>query len=88
MVEVADILERDQPRVLRVVEGVANAIGLEAGLAFLGMGVPAPAPSWGNMIATGRDALVQAPWLATIPGLALVLALVACHLVAAGAREA
>ena len=68
--------------------GVANAIGLEAGLAFLGMGVPAPAPSWGNMIATGRDALVQAPWLATIPGLAIVLAVVACNLVADGVREA
>jgi len=68
--------------------GVANAIGLEAGLAFLGMGVPAPAPSWGNMIATGRDALVQAPWLATIPGLAIVLAVIACNLVADGVREA
>lgn len=68
--------------------GVANAISLEAGLAFLGMGVPAPAPSWGNMIATGRDALVQAPWLATIPGLAIVVAVIACNLVADGVRDA
>jgi peptide/nickel transport system permease protein len=67
--------------------GVGNAITLEAGLAFLGLGIPAPAPSWGNMIATGRDALVQAPWLATIPGLAVALAVVGCNLLADGIRD-
>jgi peptide/nickel transport system permease protein len=67
--------------------GVGNAITLEAGLAFLGLGIPAPAPSWGNMIATGRDALVQAPWVATIPGLAVALAVVGCNLVADGLRD-
>jgi peptide/nickel transport system permease protein len=67
--------------------GVGNAITLEAGLSFLGLGVPAPAPSWGNMIATGRDALVQAPWVATIPGLAVALAAVACNLIADGLQD-
>jgi peptide/nickel transport system permease protein len=67
--------------------GVGNAITLEAGLAFLGLGIPAPAPSWGNMIATGRDALVQAPWLATVPGLAVALAVVGCNLLADGLRD-
>lgn len=66
---------------------VGNAITLEAGLAFLGLGVPAPAPSWGNMIATGRDALVQAPWVATIPGLALAITVVGCNLLADGLRD-
>jgi peptide/nickel transport system permease protein len=66
---------------------VGNAITLEAGLAFLGLGIPAPAPSWGNMIATGRDALVQAPWLATLPGLALAVAVVGCNLLADGLRD-
>ena len=66
---------------------VGNAITLEAGLAFLGLGIPAPAPSWGNMIATGRDALVQAPWLATLPGLAVALAVVGCNLLADGLRD-
>ncbi len=68
--------------------GVGNAIALEAGLAFLGLGVPAPAPSWGNMIASGRDALVYAPWIATVPGLALVVAIVAFNLIGDGARDA
>jgi len=67
--------------------GVGNAITLEAGLAFLGLGIPAPAPSWGNMIATGRDALVQAPWLATLPGLALAAAVVGCNLLADGLQD-
>jgi peptide/nickel transport system permease protein len=66
---------------------VGNAITLEAGLAFLGLGIPAPAPSWGNMIATGRDALVQAPWLATLPGLAVATAVVGCNLLADGLRD-
>jgi len=60
--------------------GVGNAILLEAGLSFLGMGVQPPAPSWGNMIASGRDALVNAPWVAVAPGAALVLVVIACTL--------
>jgi peptide/nickel transport system permease protein len=61
--------------------GVGNAITLEAGLSFLGLGVQPPAPSWGGMIASGRDALINAPWVALAPGLALVLVVVACTLV-------
>ena len=67
--------------------GVGNAIMLEAGLSFLGMGIPPPAPSWGNMIAGGRDALVNAPWIATLPGAAIVMAVVACNLLADGVRD-
>ncbi len=67
--------------------GVGNAIMLEAGLSFLGLGIPLPAPSWGNMIAGGRDALVNAPWIATCPGVMVVLAVVSCNLVADGARD-
>ncbi len=68
--------------------GVGNAIMLEAGLSFLGLGIPLPAPSWGNMIAGGRDALVNAPWIATCPGVMVVLAVVSWNLVADGARDA
>jgi ABC-type dipeptide/oligopeptide/nickel transport system permease subunit len=49
--------------------GVGNAITLEAGLSFLGLGVQPPASSWGSMIASGRDTVVNAPWV----GLARVL---------------
>ena len=68
--------------------GIGNAITLESGLAFLGLGVPAPAPSWGNMIAGGRDALVNAPWIAGIPGLAIVLLVVATNLLGDALRDA
>jgi peptide/nickel transport system permease protein len=76
------------PLIVATALGVGNAITLEAGLSFLGLGIPAPAPSWGNMIASGRDALVQAPWVATLPGLAVVAAVVACSLVGDGVRDA
>ena len=56
--------------------GVGNAIMLEAGLSFLGLGVQPPAPSWGGMIASGRETIVNAPWVALAPGLALVIVVV------------
>lgn len=68
------------PVIIAAALGVGNAILLEAGLSFLGMGVQPPAPSWGNMIASGRDALVNAPWIAMAPGAALVLVVVGCTL--------
>lgn len=61
--------------------GFGNAIMLEAGLSFLGVGVQPPAPSWGSLIASGRDTLVNAPWVAIAPGVALVLVVVASTLV-------
>jgi len=61
--------------------GVGNAILLESGLSFLGLGIQPPASSWGNMIAGGREWLMVAPWIALIPGLALVITVVACTVV-------
>jgi len=76
------------PLIVAAALGVGNAIMLEAGLSFLGLGVPAPAPSWGSMIANGRDALVNAPWIATIPGFAVAITVVACNLLGDGLRDA
>ncbi len=76
------------PLIVAAALGVANAIALESGLAFLGLGVPAPMPSWGNMIAGGREALVNAPWIATLPGVAIVLVVLACNLLGDGLRDA
>ena len=67
--------------------GVGNAIMLEAGLSYLGLGVQPPTPSWGNMIASGRDTLVNAPWVATAPGIALVLIVIACTLLGDALRD-
>jgi peptide/nickel transport system permease protein len=60
------------PAIVATTLGVGNAIVLESGLAFLGLGVQPPNPSWGNMISGGRDLIVSAPWVAIMPGLALV----------------
>ena len=60
------------PAVVATTLGVGNAILLESGLSFLGLGIQPPAPSWGNMIAGGRDLLIVAPWVSLAPGLALV----------------
>jgi peptide/nickel transport system permease protein len=56
---------------------VGSAVLLEATMSFLGLGVPAPAPSWGNVLADGRDRMATAPWIATLPGIALALTVAA-----------
>jgi peptide/nickel transport system permease protein len=70
--------------------GVGNAILLESGLSFLGLGIQPPASSWGNMIAGGREWLLTAPWIALMPGIALVITVVACTVIgdALGDRRA
>lgn len=68
------------PALVAAALGFGNAIMLEAGLSFLGIGVQPPAASWGSMIASGRDTLVNAPWVAIAPGAALVLVVVASTL--------
>ena len=75
------------PVIVAAALGVGNAILLEAGLSYLGLGVQPPTASWGNMIASGRDTLVNAPWVAAVPGVALVLVVVACTLVGDGVRD-
>ncbi|HEV8149297.1 MAG TPA: ABC transporter permease [Gemmatimonadales bacterium] len=67
--------------------GVGNAITLEAGLSFLGLGVQPPTASWGTMIASGRDTVVNAPWVGLAPGIALVLVVMGCTLVADAVQE-
>ena len=67
--------------------GVGHAITLEAGLSFLGLGVQPPTASWGTMIASGRDTVVNAPWVGLAPGVALVLVVVGCTLVADALQE-
>lgn len=67
--------------------GVGGAILLESGLSFLGLGVQPPQPSWGNMIADGRDAIVIAPWVALAPGLALIGTVVASTLLGDALRD-
>ena len=75
------------PAIVATTLGVGNAILLESGLSFLGLGIQPPAPSWGNMIAGGRDLLVAAPWVAIAPGLALVVTVLATTLLGDALRD-
>jgi peptide/nickel transport system permease protein len=75
------------PVIVAAALGVGNAIMLEAGLSFLGLGVQPPTPSWGNLIASGRDTLVNAPWVATAPGVLLVLVVVSATLLGDALRD-
>jgi peptide/nickel transport system permease protein len=76
------------PVIVAAALGVGNAMLLEAGLSFLGLGVQPPTPSWGGMIASGRDTIVNAPWVAAAPGVALVVVVVACTLLGDALRDA
>ena len=59
----------------------------ESSLSFLGLGVPAPAPSWGVMIADGREYLATAPWVIIAPGVALMIAVLAFNFLGDGVRD-
>ena len=69
---------------------IANAILLEAGLSFLGLGIPPPEASWGNMLNAARSTVVleQHVWQWMFPGAALVLAVLAINFIGDGLRDA
>ena len=68
--------------------GVAGAILTESALSFLGFGVQPPDATWGNILASGRGFIFDAPWLFFIPGLAIFVVVLAFNLVGEGLREA
>src|SRR5437868_13375227 len=78
------------PVVIAATRGVAGAIMAEAALSFLGLGVPPPAPSWGSMIADGRDLdqLRRAPWTSVFPGVAIGAAVLGFNLLGDALRDA
>ena len=61
---------------------------VEAALSFLGAGVPPPAPTWGNLVAEGRDVLDQAWWISVCPGLAITLVVLSFNLFGDWVRDA
>ena len=78
------------PVVIAATLGIAGAIMAEAALSFLGLGVQPPTPSWGSMIADGRDLsqLRRAPWTSLSPGLAIGLAVLGFNLLGDALRDA
>jgi peptide/nickel transport system permease protein len=65
----------------------ANTILLEAGLGYLGISVPPPAPSWGSMIANGQAYFISAPLIVIAPGVAILLTVLAFNLLGQGLQE-
>lgn len=76
------------PIIVSAALGIGNVLLLEAALSFLGIGVPPPAPSWGNMIADGAPYLATAPWTTLFPGLAIALVVMALNAVGDALRDA
>lgn len=75
------------PAIVAATLGVGNAILLESGLSFLGLGIQPPRPSWGNMIAGGRDLIVTAPWVALAPGIVLIVTVLAATIIGDELRD-
>jgi peptide/nickel transport system permease protein len=67
---------------------LANAIRTEASLAFIGLGLKPPTPTWGGMIREGFDNILDSPWLATLPGVAILLVVFSLNLIGDGLRDA
>ena len=65
----------------------ASAMLAEASLSFLGVGVSTDMPTWGTMLASGREYMNASPWLMLFPGLAIVLAVLSLQLVGDGLRD-
>ncbi len=76
------------PVIVTATLGIGNTIVLEAGLSFLGLGPPPPIPTWGGMVAAGGETLLEAWWVATFPGLTIVLVVLAFNLIGDGLRDA
>ncbi|MVA70940.1 ABC transporter permease subunit [Agrobacterium vitis] len=75
----------------QIIVQVAIQLGLailtEAGLSFLGLGMPPPAPTWGRMLADSQTYLAAAPWLAILPGLAIALTVLGFNMLGDGLRD-
>ena len=67
--------------------GIATAILTEAGLSFLGFGVPPPHATWGNILSGGKNFIFDAPWLTFIPGIAILVVVLSFNLFGEGLRD-
>ena len=67
---------------------LANAIRTEASLAFIGLGIKPPTPTWGGMIRSGFENILDGPWLAIVPSVAILIVIFALNLLGDGLRDA
>lgn len=75
------------PVIIQISFIFARAIIIEASLSFLGAGVPAPAPSWGNILSDGKDLIYNAPWMILFPGIFMALTVLGLNLFGDGLRD-
>lgn len=75
------------PVIVQATLSVAFAILAEAGLSFLGLGTQPPTPSWGVMLSDGRNYLRSAPWIATFPGLAIMITILGLNTLGDALRD-
>lgn len=66
---------------------IGVAIRLEANLAFIGMGVQPPTPTWGNMIREGVDVLINAPWISVFAGMSILITILSFNMLGDGVRD-
>ena len=76
------------PLIVQGALGISDAILEAAGLGFLGLGAQPPAPEWGAMLADSREFLQAAPWIVTLPGLAILVTVLAINVMGDGLRDA
>lgn len=76
------------PVLITATLGIGSAILTESALSFLGIGVQAPMPSWGNMLTEGKEFIEVAWWLSVFPGIAILIAVLAYNLLGEGLRDA
>ena len=75
------------PVVVQASYNFANSIITEAAMSFLGVGVPAPQPSWGNILSEGREVITKAWWMIVYPGAATALAVMGTNIFGDGLRD-
>lgn len=75
------------PLIVRLTYVFATAILAEAALSFIGVGPPPPAPSFGSIIAQGRDFIAEAPWITIFPGIAIMISVLGLNLLGDGLRD-
>jgi peptide/nickel transport system permease protein len=76
------------PVIVQTTLNVGNAIIDTAGLSFLGLGTQPPIADWGNMLSAGRSYIIDSPWIATFPGLAILVTVLAFNLMGDALRDA
>jgi peptide/nickel transport system permease protein len=75
------------PVIIQATISFGYAILWEAALSFLGLGAPPPSPSWGSLLADGKEVLSRAPWMTYFPGMAIAMAVLALNLFGDGLRD-